>query len=384
MATSESPGLPKETLLRDLRADSDPVLITARVVAAERRDVTRRSDGGRRPVLSGLLSDGTATVRFTWWDPPAAGVERGSVLRAANVVVRDFRGRAEVSFTWKTRVEPASELELPSIAPESMPRRTVSEIAQGSEGFRLDARVVRVRPKVVSVGEERREIHEGILADGTASIAFTAWSDLGLAEGESVRLSGIYARTFRSRPQLILDQRTHVERIPGEGLPVFPADGLPPRTALGELEALGGSDWARVEGVVVDLRPPSGVVYRCPSCRRAVSQGLCRVHGAVEGVADLRARLVLDDGTGSVTVNADRAIAERLWGRTLPEALDALRERPDPERLTEELFTTVFGKRLRAVGRATVDSFGTTLYPDTLSELAPTPPDAASAQRRAP
>jgi replication factor A1 len=368
---SETPAPPTlpETRLRDLRASTTPVNLVARVVVAQRRDITRRSDGGRRPVLSGLLSDGTATVRFTWWDPPASGVDRGTVLRAVNVQVKEFQGRPELSFNWRTRVEPASDSELPQIRPEELPPETVAQVAVGDEGFRLDARVVRVRPKTVSVGEERRLIHEGTLADRTGTIAFTAWTDLRLKDGEAVRLSGVYARGFRGRPQLVIDERTHAERIAGDGLPEAQAALAPAPTPIADVEAARGGDWIAVEGIVVGLSPPSGVVYRCPSCQRAVSKGLCRLHGAVSGVADLRARLVLDDGTGALTLNLGRPHTERLWGKTLEQALDALREVPDPDRLTEALFETVFGRRLRATGRASADDFGVTFVPESVEEV---------------
>ncbi|HUI38072.1 MAG TPA: hypothetical protein VLY85_00410 [Thermoplasmata archaeon] len=355
--------------MRDLRPTEGPIVIVARVVTAERREVTRRSDGGRRPVLSGLLSDGTATVRFTWWDPPASGIERGTVLRAAGVSVAEFRGRPEVSIGWKSRVEPASEAELPSIPPGERPQKTVREIAPGDEGFSVEVRIARVRPKTVSVGEERHEIHEGILLDGTGSVAFTAWSDFRLQSGEPVRIGGAYVRGFLGRPQLVLDQRSSVERISGEGLPEIGAAGTPAPTAIADVVDGGGGAWLTVEGIVLDLRPPSGIVYRCPTCRRSVVQGLCRVHGAIEPAPDLRARLVLDDGTGALTANLDRSATEALWGRTLAEALDELRRVPDPERLAEALFRAVLGRRLRLVGRASVDSFGATLYPESVEAV---------------
>src|SRR5579862_8428563 len=83
------------------------VHVVGRVVSARRRDVLRRTDGGRRPLLSGVLSDGTASLRFTWWDPPKEGIERGTILRAVGAEVREYRGRAELVFTWKTRIGPA-------------------------------------------------------------------------------------------------------------------------------------------------------------------------------------------------------------------------------------------------------------------------------------
>jgi replication factor A1 len=359
------------------------VLIVARVLTAERREVTRRSDGGRRPVLSGLLSDGTATVRFTWWDPPAGGIERGTILRAGNVQVREFQGRPELSFNWRTRVEPAGEGDLPRIRPEDLPARTLAQIAPGDEGFRLEVRVVRVRPKTVSVGEERRLILEGTLADRTGTVGFTAWTDLHLKDGEALRLTGVYARGFRGRAQLVLDERTHAERFSGDGLPDARLSQAPDPTAVAEVEAAHGGDWLAVEGIVVALSPPSGVVYRCPTCQRSVTKGLCRLHGAVTAVADLRSRVVLDDGTGALTLNLGRAPTERLWGRSLDQALESLREVPDPDRLTELLFESLFGRRLKATGRASLDDFGVTVEPESVEEVRFDPaPRLAELERR--
>lgn len=374
---STAPSETSEVRLRDLRASEATVAIIARVVLAEHREVTRRADGGRRPVLSGLLSDGTATVRFTWWDPPKEGIERGTVLRAANVQVREFRGRPELSFNFRTRVEPASELELPHLDAAELPLRPLRELVPQMEGFRLEARVVRVQPKTVSVGEEQRQLHEGTLADGSGAVAFTAWSDFSLRPGEAVRVAGAYVRGFRGRAQLVLDERAHLERIPGDGLPTAEELERAGPTSIAAVESLGGGDLLTVEGRVVALLPPSGLVYRCPSCRRAVSKGLCRTHGSVTGVPDLRARLVLDDGTAPATVNAGRAETERLWGRTLDEALGRLRDQPDPTLLEEELFEAVFGRRLRVRGRATRDDFGLTFFPESVEEVVGDPRSAA-------
>ena len=324
-----TPSEVPEVRLKDLAPTSSPVEVVGRVVFCERRDVTRRTDGSRRPLLSGLLSDGTASVRFTWWDPPREGIERGVVLRAVGAEVREFRGRPELTFTWKTRVGPASPAELPRVDAEEIPFRTVRELVDASEGFRVELRIVRVAPKPVTVGEERRVVYEGLAADRTGSIALTSWSDFGLAAGEAVRIAGAYVRRFRNRPQLVLDERARVVRIEGADLP-DPTELLraPPRS-IARVEDEGGGAAVSVEGVIVGLLPPSGLVYRCPTCRRSVKSGICRVHGQVEGELDLRARLVLDDGTGALTVQAGRAETETLSGITLEEARRRLRERPD-------------------------------------------------------
>ncbi|HYK94233.1 MAG TPA: hypothetical protein VEY07_09390 [Thermoplasmata archaeon] len=370
-----------ETRLVDLRAGDESALILARVVTAQRREITRRSDGGRRPVLSGLLSDGTATVRFTWWDPPSEEIERGTVLRAAPVSVREYQGRVEISFSWKTRVEPASDAELPKVAPDSLPLRPIAELRERDEGFRLEGRVIRVVPKTVSVGQERRQVHEGLLADTSGAVAFTAWTDFRLHPDEAVRLTGAYVRSFRGRPQLVLDERSRVDRLEASGLP--PGAELLPQAPrrLDDLEASGGAEIAQARGVILGVLPPSGLIYRCPDCARTLQKGLCRVHGQVAGTPDLRARLVLDDGTAGATLNLDRAQTERVWGHTLAEALERLRTTPDPGVLEEDLFESVFGRRWVVRGRATVDDFGLTIYPESLEPDLPDPAQLAAAVR---
>lgn len=355
-----------DTRLKDLRPTDAPVQILARVVTVERREYTNQNDGKRRGFLSGLLSDGTATVRFTWWEPPAEGIERGIVVRAANVQVREFRGRPEVSFGFRTRVAPASALELPPVDAEDIPMRSVRDLGASDEGFRLEARVVRVAPRSVTVGTEQRVVHEGLLADATGSIAFSAWSDFRLTAGEAVRISGGYVRIFRNRPQVNLDERSVVARIEGAALPSAQAVlSVAPRP-IAEIEEAGGGESVALQGVVIGLLPPSGLVYRCPTCRRAVSGGICSTHGTVEGVADLRGRFVIDDGTGSVTVNAARPETEKLWGVTLEGALARLRDAPDPTLLEEHLFEATFGLRLVVRGRASKDDFGLTVYPESI------------------
>jgi replication factor A1 len=366
MATVPASTPPREVLLRDLKIGEGPVEFVARVVTSARREVTRKSDGSRRPLLSGLLTDGTATVRFTWWDPPREDIERGTVLRAVGPEVGEFRGRPEVTFNWRTRIGPASEAELPRVDPESIPRRDLRDLHVPDEGFRVVARVVRVAERSVSVGQERRVVYDGLLADRSGSLALSAWTDFRLKEGDAIEITGAYLRAFRGATQIVLDERAGVRRVPPTDLPeVSQVLGAPPRSIAG-VEEDGGGGSVAVEGLVIGLLPPSGLVYRCPECRRSLQQGLCRVHGQVEGTPDLRARLVVDDGTGALTVNVGRADTERLWGTTLDQLRARLREQPDASVLEGELLDALLGRRLRVRGHASKDDFGVTLVPDSI------------------
>jgi replication factor A1 len=364
-ATPAGEELP-EVRLRDIGGLSPLVHVVGRVVSARRREVVRRSDGGRRPLLSGLLSDGSASVRFTWWDPPREGIERGTILRAVGAEVRQFRGRPELVFTWKTKVGPAGPAELPRLDGDRLPLCPVRDLKDGNGGFRLEARVLSVHAKPVNVGEERRIVYEGLVADATGAISFASWSDFALAPGEAVRISGGTVRAFRGRRQLVLDEAGIVVRIEPTGLPELAEWMHRPPRPIADVEEDGGGEATTIEGLVVGVLPPSGLVYRCPECHRLVTGGLCRVHGRVTGVADLRARLVLDDGTGAATVAAGREATERLWGVTLEDVRERLRGFPDASVLEEQLLEAVVGRRLVVRGSATRDDFGLTVTPETI------------------
>ncbi|EQD68683.1 replication factor A, partial [mine drainage metagenome] len=161
-------------------------------------------------------------------------------------------------------------------------------------------------------------------------------------------------------------------------------DSLPPaavhwsssRHSIARCEAEGGGEWVELAGRVVGLLPPSGLLYRCPECRRLTHQGICRTHGPVAGRPDLAARLVLDDGTGAATVNLDRSATESASGLTLDGCLERLRSEPDPSGIEERLWERLIGTRWTVRGSAYVDDFGLSVRPESIG---PTPRDEVPA-----
>ena len=61
-----------------------------------------------------------------------------------------------------------------------------------------------------------------------------------------------------------------------------------PRMWIEDLADRGGGVDVTIRGILIDLREGSGLVYRCPECRRVLRKGACRIHGEVKGNADLR------------------------------------------------------------------------------------------------
>ena len=135
------------------------------------------------------------------------------------------------------------------------------------------------------------------------------------------------------------------------------------------LEAANCGAETSTEGLVVGLGSPSGVVGRCPTCARILHDGVCRLHGAVTGIPDLRARILLDDGTGVATVHLPRDLTEQLTTETLAQLADRMRAGTSPLTIEEEFRRKLVGRRLRVTGRSRVDEFGLALFPSACREV---------------
>lgn len=384
-ADESGPGLSvpeiREVRLRELQEGRGSMRFLGRVVTAERREYSRKEDGAKRPMVSGLLTDGTATVRFTWWEPPADDLERGDVLRITQPQVRTWQGRSEVSFGRRTRVELVSELDLPRLEDHEFLPRTLAQLKAGEEGFRVVVRVLDAGSRTLTVGESERVVRSGWMADGTARVAFTAWTDLGIETGSVLEVFGAYVRTYQGANELVLDERSRVVPLPRDRLPGVTGPEEEPAVPLASLEEKGGGSFQVVEGVVVEVRAPSGLVACCPICDRALTQGRCRRDGAVRAEMDLRARVVLDDGTGTVTVQLLRAQVESLVGMTRTQALELARERLDPSVVLDEVRRRLLLRRLRCLGRAVPGEWGLTMFLDRPLPVRGDPAEQARAER---
>ena len=209
---------PRELRLLDLRPGLFPVIIAGRVLHAERRTVKRSSDGTELDTLVGWITDGSATVRFTWWEPPAEAVDRGDGLRAGPIGIREYRGRIEISFGRRTRVEPLSELELPRERLDTYPRRTVASLRPGEDEVRIDVEVAELRSRTLTIRGVERQLRFGRLRDESGALPFVAWVDPGLADGARLRLAGVSVRSYRGELELVLDERSRSEPL-SEGVP---------------------------------------------------------------------------------------------------------------------------------------------------------------------
>ena len=123
---------------------------------------------------------------------------------------------------------------------------------------------------------------------------------------------------------------------------------------LSELVDRNGALDVDVEGTVIEIRKGSGLVQRCRECNRVLQDGACVVHGTVEGKVDVRMKLVIDDGTGSVSAILGKNVTEKLLGKTIKDF-------SKDGGVIEEMNNMLFGHRINLQGNALGDKFGVTL-----------------------
>ncbi|MHC1583623.1 MAG: Single-stranded DNA binding protein, partial [Methanosarcinales archaeon] len=113
-------------------------------------------------------------------------------------------------------------------------------------------------------------------------------------------------------------------------------------------------------------RSGSGLIRRCPDCSRVIQNNICRVHGEVAPVTDMRVKSVIDDGTGSIMLVLSSELTETLWGHTLREAEEMASKRA-PDSVERDIRESLTGKRITARGNMNNGEYGASLVAESVS-----------------
>ena len=345
--------------LEALLAGDTRVDLVAKVLTVNPKEVSLGGEPKR--IFYGYLADGTKRVSYTAWKD--FNLQPGSFIEVSNAYVKEWRDVIDVNLGDYATVKPSDERFDVVDAPAGFrggagEPTTIRELRDGMGSVAVVARVLSIEEKKITGPNGERTLREGELADGTGRVPFTAWGAQPLAAGQVVRVQNAYVRSWRGAPQLNFGDNATVAEMPAETLPPVEALSGFATATLGDLAATGGATAVAVEGVVLEIKPGSGLIFRCTQCKRVLQNRMCRVHGRVEGQPDLRVKAVLDDGRGVLTFFLPREPTERLVGRTLEEAQNMAKEAMTTDVVQEEVARKLVARRLRVRGNVTSDEFG--------------------------
>ena len=278
---------------------------------------------------TGLIGDGSGSMKFVkWTKSELPNLELGKSYILRNLVTDEFQGRFSVKLNRTSQVETLEKDVEAGAASKTVQQMKVVEINE--PGLWVDLKV-----KVAQLWETNSDAisQSGLVGDETGSIKFVKWSKAelpNLEEGKSYHLKNLVTDEFQGRFSVKLNRTSKIEPL--------------------DIDVEVGSQATEFSGALVDVQKGSGLIKRCPVCRRSLAKGVCSEHGKVEGTYDLRIKAVIDDGRRVQDILVNRETTERLVGLTLDEAKQMAMEALDHEVVRSMIENKLVGRYFSITG----------------------------------
>ena len=339
--------------LEELKSGEKNVDILCRIVSVNKRTVI--VDNQEKTIFYGILGDQTGTKPFTAWDD--FNLNKNDVTMIHNAYTTEYQGIIQVNLGKGASVTKESQDRVPSVEYKGATIKgcTIADFREGLRNISVEVKIVSVQERKINVKGMEKGIYSGVLGDETGKARFTAWHDFGLKENDTIKITGGYIKTNRGRPELNFDEKARVEKIEKE------INVTDRRVSISELTKIGGGLGIVIDGAILDVKNGSGLIFRCPECKRSLQKGVCVIHGKVEGVPDLRTKAVVDDGTGALNILFGREITEKILGKSLEECKKTAQEKMSTETITDELTDKLLTKNLEIRGYTLKDDYDLTL-----------------------
>ena len=295
---------------------------------------------------TGLIGDSTGSMKFVKWaKSELPNLELGQSYLLKRMVTDEFQGRFSVKLNRTSQIEPL-EKEVEA-RPASRAAQAMKVVEITESGLWVDLKV-----KVAQLWETTSDAisQSGLVGDETGSIKFVKWAKADLSnleEGKSYLLRNLVTDEFQGRFSVKLNRTSQIEPL--------------------DVDVEIGSQAAEFSGALVDVQKGSGLIKRCPVCKRSLAKGVCSEHGKVEGTYDLRIKAVLDDGRRVQDVLINRETTERLVGLTLDEAKQMAMEALDHEVVRSLIESKLMGRYFSIIGPR-VDRY---LLVETINDVPP-------------
>ena len=365
--TVTTPGEPVE--ISSIKSEGN-VTVVGRLLAS-RNDVIHRRDGsGSIDVVRGRIADETGAIGFLSWE--SFDHEVGSLLKIENAQVNVFRDTPEINIGSSSRIEIYHDSNFASA--EDLVARSVCKIEDLRDGSR-DVEVIveiqkMIRRDFQGKDGESKSVWSGDVADPTGKCRTSMWEEPPF-DFEStpviVRIKGARVRAWQGVPDITVDNKSQVEVLAAApwGEDVDLANNFV-SVDLDELASGTSRVGISTQGKIVSIREDSGVIYRCPECRRVLRDGECATHGSQDGNMDVRLRLVLDNGKSTISLIINKSATESLIGMSQDDISSNISENGSMQ-FIQDLREKLLGRDLVANGRTIVDEQGAMLLSDDVN-----------------
>ena len=354
------------------------VSVVARILSKKDDQIVKKDGSGTLDIVRGRLADPSGTIGFISWRE--FNHEVGSLVKIDRAQVRRFRETPEINIGDLTKIEPFHDNAFASMDDlKSSTRSTIADLRDGARDIEITVQVENWQARTfTNANGEEKTVRSGDVMDPTGRCRLTSWGEMNPEPGSFLHLTGARVQFWQGSPDLVVDSADQVVDLsdpPWEK--IDPADHWV-EVDLTTLLGGGSRRGIRTSGTVVAIGNNSGIIERCPDCRRVLRDGACADHGPQRGEEDVRIRLVLDNGVSNASLLIGKDATESFTGMDQDQIKDAINANTQSGYLAT-LRERFLARKLTINGRAMVDGQGAILMADTVEVDTQTPEEAAKA-----
>jgi len=352
------------------------VNLVGRVLSSKEDVIVRRDGSGEIPVVRGRIADSSGNIGFLSWKE--FDYEEGSLVKIVGASIRKFRDTPEININDGTVIEPFHDSSFPGL--EELAQSTNVTIADLRNGMRDVSITLQIESwdqrTFESEDGSKRVVRSGDVMDQSGRCRLTSWCEFDPSPGDFIRIEGGRVQFWQGSPDLVVD---NIEQI--VDLSDAPWESIDPDNHWVEVDLTGvvkgGSRRGiSTSGTIVAVRPDSGIIERCPECRRVLRDGSCSEHGPQRGQEDLRLRFVLDNGISNASLLMSKDPSEEFLGKDMEEVRDEI-SKVGREGFVSSLRSRTLSRAISVRGRTIVDEQGAMILADSASIESITPDNAA-------
>ena len=348
------------------------VTVVGRLLASRKDQIHRKDGSGSIDVVRGRIADDSGAIGFLSWE--SFDHEVGSLIKIENAQVRTFRDTPEINIGSSTKIEiyhDANFSTADDLAAQSISK--IEDLRDGSRDVDIVVEVQKMTKRTFTNADgEEKSVWSGDIADPTGRCRCSIWSEPPFDIDSTpivMRLRSVRVRAWQGIPDITIDDISQIELLAATPW----GDDIDLATNVVEVplhDLVSGASRVGIStsGFIVSVREDSGIISRCPECRRVLRDGVCFTHGEQDGDSDVRLRLVLDDGIGSLSLMVNKIAATDLLSMDEEKITKEIEENGSMA-FVQQIRELLLGRKMKVSGRTFVDEQGSMLISDAVELL---------------
>ena len=352
------------------------VNIVGRVMSAKPDVIVRKDGSGELNVVRGRVSDSSGSIGFLSWKDFEH--EEGALVKIVGASVRKFRETPEIQINDGTVIETYRDTSFPEIGELAESEKvSISELRDGMRDVSITLQVENWNQRTFETKDgDSRVVRSGDVMDPTGRCRLTAWCEFDPKPGDTIRIEGGRVQSWQGSPDLVIDSLEQTMSLSETPWEKIDPENHWINVDLTSITKGGSRRGIATNGVIVAINSGSGIIERCPECRRMLRDGSCSEHGPQRGDEDLRLRFVLDNGVSNVNLYMGREASEKFLGMSMGDVKSEISNIGN-DAFVSNLRNRVLSRKVMVHGFCRVDDQGAMVFADRMEVVDPNPAEEA-------